>query len=261
MESINLVYFSPTHSTEKILKAIADGTGAKKRIATDITFAGIYDTGALSPPTFVLIGFPVYGGRVPDIVISRIENLRGHGTLAAIVAVYGNRDFDDALLEMRDIMTDKGFTVVSAAAFVGEHSYTTEQYSIAKDRPDAKDLAIAYEYGRELGQFGFLDEKKDRVISLPGTYPYKEKKPNHHITPDTDREKCTKCLTCVSVCPTHSISADTPWVTNPETCIHCSACVKVCPSNAREFTDPRMVRTITWLVENCQTRREPELFL
>ena len=47
-----------------------------------------------------IIGVPVYGGRVPVEAISRLQRLKANNTPAVIVVVYGNRDYNDAILEL-----------------------------------------------------------------------------------------------------------------------------------------------------------------
>ena len=52
--------------------------------------------------------------------------------------LYGNRDFDDALLEAADLLGERGFDVVAAAgAFIGEHSLTAR---VGTGRPDDADV-------------------------------------------------------------------------------------------------------------------------
>lgn len=61
--------------------------------------------------------------------------------------VYGNRDYEDALLELRDTVASLGFTPLSAGAFIGEHSYSTAEMPVAAGRPDATDLQTARTFG------------------------------------------------------------------------------------------------------------------
>lgn len=260
MNSIHLIYFSPTHTTEKIIKKIADGTGLSRITESNITFDSLEDTRELHQSDLVLIGVPVYAGRVPETAISRIGKLRGDGIPAAVIAVYGNRAYDDALLELKNIMFEKGFDVISAASFIGEHSYTTEESPIAFGRPDDKDLEIANIYGKKL-RFHIQDESgAARTLDIPGNYPYRERMPNNKITPVTDRDKCTLCFFCVTICPTGSIKKDDPFITNGETCIRCSACIKECQYGARQFKNEKMLEKIAWLADKCRTRKEPEIF-
>lgn len=98
------------------------------------------------PECLIAIGAPVYGGRVPLDVVNYLQTLHGNGQAAVLVAVYGNRDYEDALLELRDIAKDRGFVPVAAAAFIGEHSFSTEESSIAAGRPDKADIESAEKF-------------------------------------------------------------------------------------------------------------------
>lgn len=67
----------------------------------------------------VVLGTPVYAGRVPNVLLPFLKTVRGDHTPAIPVVVYGNRNFDDALAELRDILENQGFLCGAAAAFVG----------------------------------------------------------------------------------------------------------------------------------------------
>lgn len=56
----------------------------------------------------------------------------------------GNRNYDDALIELRNILEQDGFRTVAGGAFVSEHSFSK---TLAAGRPDAKDLASMQEFG------------------------------------------------------------------------------------------------------------------
>ena len=44
--------------------------------------------------------------------------------LAVPVVLFGNRNFDDGLIELRNILTEDGFMPVAGGAFVGEHAFS-----------------------------------------------------------------------------------------------------------------------------------------
>src|SRR6056297_3543569 len=92
----------------------------------------------------VIFGVPVYSGRVPDLLLEYFNKIKGNNTKAVFVVVYGNRDYDDALLELKDIFENNGFENIASAAFIGEHSYTKK---VAKNRPDEKDIKTALNFG------------------------------------------------------------------------------------------------------------------
>ena len=85
---------------------------------------------------------PVYAGRVAPIALQRIRRLKGENAPVVLVSVYGNRDYEDALVELRDETTRLGFTPLAAGAFIGEHSYSRPGMPVAEGRPDANDLQI-----------------------------------------------------------------------------------------------------------------------
>jgi hypothetical protein len=51
----------------------------------------------------VLIGVPVYAGRVPLEAVAKLRRLRVDRVPAVIIVVYGNREIEDALLELKDL--------------------------------------------------------------------------------------------------------------------------------------------------------------
>jgi hypothetical protein len=56
-----------------------------------------------------LVGAPVHGGRVPEAQPSRLGRLRASGAPDVLIAVYGNRAYEDALLELSEIASGAGF--------------------------------------------------------------------------------------------------------------------------------------------------------
>ncbi len=74
---------------------------------------------------------------MPNVLLKYLETVKGDGAAAMPVVTFGNRAFDDSLIELRDILRDNGFRPFAAAAFVGEHSFST---TLAAGRPDVDDL-------------------------------------------------------------------------------------------------------------------------
>lgn len=52
------------------------------------------------------------------MLLKYLNSIKGNGVLAIGVVVYGNRNFDDALIELRYILELDGFTVIARAAFI-----------------------------------------------------------------------------------------------------------------------------------------------
>jgi len=258
MTKIHAFYFSPTGTSKKTLRAILEGLEGVEITSQDITNQGAQGTFGVDEA--VVIAFPVYSGRVPEILLDRLAGVRGEDTPVAFIALYGNRHYDDALLEMQDELEKKGFTTLSAAAFIGEHSFSTEERPVAKGRPHKEDLEKARQYGRDLMKLLRENPAEWGRLEVPGDFPYKEKKTSAPVGPETDLKLCTQCGQCVPVCPTEAIDREDPARTTEEKCLKCGACIRICPEGARSFTAPPLVAISQRLYENCQEPREPECF-
>jgi ferredoxin len=259
-----LIYFSPTQTTKKVLEGIARGLGTDMVEHLDMTppdaqtriIEELHDE-------FALIGAPVYGGRIPIQATRRLKRLKGDDTPAAIVVVYGNRAYEDALLELRDVVRGLGFNALAGAAFIGEHSFSTQETPLAAARPDANDLAKAEAFGILLHErlANVPPVSRQVCLEVPGSYPHRERGKPSGITPITDPALCGWCETCVSVCPTAAVAARESIETDPSACILCCACVKHCPTGARVMADERIKHTAQWLYEYHGARKEPEIFV
>lgn len=268
IEKLRLLYFSPTQTTKKVLNAIADGLKIEAVMDSDLTLPDSirsekpgeeirFDDG------LTIIGVPVYAGRVAPEAARRIRQFKADGTPAVLVVLYGNREFEDALGELKDLAVEAGFKPIAGGAFIGEHSFADSKFPIARRRPDQNDF-------EKCSEFGVLIKEKiqevDSIDSLPipdfpGNYPYRDAHPLKDSSPETLEDLCTRCETCVSVCPTAAIVLKDKVVTEPSTCIVCCACVKNCPTGARVIRDPQILAITEWLWENYNKRKEPEIFL
>ena len=255
----HLIYFSPTGTTRKIVRQIAAGLDSGDPAEHDLTRSAEGLELHLADGIAV-IGVPVYAGRVPEIFLKRVATLSADGVPAVLVALYGNRAYEDALVEFRDVMTAKGFTVVAAGAFIGEHSYSTVVRPVAANRPDAADLQNARDFGAAVA--GKLSQGSRRVPGgIPGDIPYKDRVPLGGICPETRHELCTLCGTCARVCPTFIITVAQEVTTNAENCVMCCACVKFCPHRARVMRHPLVEARREMLTKNFSGRKEPSWFL
>lgn len=252
-----MIYFSPTGSTRKIVREIAKAANLNCQ-ETDLTTP---DASAVpcqyTNDDFLILGFPVYSGRVPETLRERLESFRGNNTPLAFVATYGNRDYDDALLEIAMLLTQKGFKVVAGAAFVTQHSIVP---TIAAGRPDEEDMNAIREFGRrlvdrvrEITDLSALPE-----LQLKGNYPFREYK-GIPFKPHTTKA-CIECGLCAAKCPTGAIPADTPSITHKDKCISCMRCINICPNQARRLRGYERFLAKMAIASKCKERKMPEYF-
>lgn len=161
------VYFSPTGTTERMVKYAGERLGCTENIDLCRTDLPHYSMGR---EELCVVGVPSFGGRVPLTAAERLQRLRGDRTPALLIVAYGGRAYEDTLRELKDTLETRGFWCLGAAAMVTEHSIARE---IEAGRPSAADY-------RELARF--LTEAKDRLrgepisVRVPGNDPYKEYK-------------------------------------------------------------------------------------
>lgn len=261
------VVFSPTGTSKKIAEAIARSIAPGACI--DVTHTPANGT-PLAANAVAVIAVPVYGGHVAPTALKRLESLRGEGSPAVVVAVYGNRAFGSAVQELAEFVSGRGFVPVAAAAFVGEHSYSAPQTPIAAGRPDAQDLTAAAAFGaavlQKLDAGAIAPIRVDRLrtprtplfallrfIRFVLRYRRQQKRNPIVLLPLGDAGRCTHCGRCAALCPTQAIARGEELRTDPARCIRCNACVKGCPVQARSYPTPFAAA----LARSFARRKEP----
>lgn len=260
INKVKLVYFSPTGTSRKVAESVAQGININVE-RVDLTPPGSESKKIkIMKDELAVIAAPVYSGRIPVAAARRLMTLKGSGGPAVLLAVYGNRAYEDALLELKDIATECGFKAVAAAAFIGEHSFSADKTPIAVGRPDGADLEKAKAFGEEVRKKLAAVEDVPEV-AVPGNKPYRERSASDPMSPETDDGTCILCGMCAEVCPTGAVTVTDAVETVKADCIRCTACVKACPTGARAWAHPGIERAATWLYTNFSERREPETFL
>ena len=263
IRQVKLIYFSPTGTTRKVLESIARGMATPDVEHINLTLPeGARQTIPPFSDELVIIGAPVYGGRLPVDAISRFKQLKGDKTPAVAVVVYGNREFEDALLELKDLAVELGFSPIAGGAFIGEHSFAKEDVPIANGRPDSLDVQRAMNFGVKIkDKVTALQSPEDQsYFNIPGRFPYEGGARDMTAAPVIREDACTVCGMCAVVCPTAAISINGSVAINAELCIRCCACIKSCPTDAMSWEDDMMKKIAAWLNENCITRKEPHIF-
>ena len=154
------------------------------------------------------------------------------------------------------------FAPVAASAFIGEHSFSSQDIPTAHSRPDKTDLEQAALFGKTIAERLSKNEGIETIgdLSVPGNFPYKEgmgKGAFEFIEVD---DNCDGCGTCVSVCPKDAVDELNGYTTVDARCIFCCACIKACPQQARHLMDGPMKDKAKWLSENCAAPKQPQTF-
>lgn len=253
---VHAVYFSATYTTRKMVRWIAKKIG-KNVVEHDITQKRPQEDVILDAQELLVVGMPVYAGRIPATAAADLTKFKGNNTPAIIVCAYGNREYDDALLELNDLVSANGFRVISAAAFIAQHSIFPKVGAL---RPDAADQQKIEDFAMQSVQK--LESIKDLaatpVLNVPGNTPYKEPK-GVPLQPTGDK-KCDACGICVKLCPTQAIPVADPKSTNKELCISCARCIVVCPQKARKFRGPIYQLASMKFTKANAARKEPVVF-
>ena len=256
LRQVTSVWFSPTGQSRQVVELI------RGEIPGNGGFADLTDWKTNRPDygftedEAVIVGVPVYGGRVPATAVERLKKLHGNDTPAILAVTYGNRAYEDALLELRDILTEQGFRPVAGAAISAEHNIV----HFAEGRPDEKDREKIREFGRKAAEIlkeiyssheiGSLLVKGNHPYRLYGTFPIKLKV----------GVGCNGCGLCIKKCPVQAISRTDPKVTDESCCIGCMRCVSLCPTRSRSMGTLMKLAVRQKLKKVCAERKEPEFF-
>lgn len=246
------IVFSPTGGTERVSKAITQNWSQVDTI--DLSDPNTkYAEICLESDALAVIAMPSFGGVAPQLALDRLAMLKGNGANCVIAAVYGNRAYEDTLVQMEDYAQNAGFQVIAAISAVAEHSIIHEY---AAGRPNADDCEKLAEFGDRI-----LEKAASNTLSkpsVPGNRPYK--KAGTGMVPKAD-SNCTSCGLCAQKCPAGAISANAPGSTDKSKCISCMRCVSICPVHARKVSSVMTAVAAAAIKKACSVEKANELFI
>lgn len=243
------IIFSPTGGTEKVAHILGKQLG-DNTVKIDLSDARTdFSQCVISEEDQVLVAMPSFGGRAPAVAIQRLKQIAGNGAKCTLVCVYGNRAYEDTLVEMEDAAKECGFRVIAAVAAVAEHSILP-QY--ATGRPDKTDKAQLADFAAKIAG------KDSEITSIPGNRPYK-KSGGAGLVPKPTKD-CVKCGLCAEKCPVQAIDPAS-FGADPKLCIGCMRCVKQCPSSARKVNGLMVSIAGMAIKKACSVKKENELYL
>ena len=264
------MYFSGTGTTQTICETIA--AQAARVLGTEkLTYDFTLIKNRNSFPDFnsedlVIFGVPTYAGRVPNVLLKYLATLIGNGAYAVPIVLFGNRNYDDSLIELRNILGDKGFKTIAGGAFVGEHSFSR---ILGAGRPNEDDKVEAREFADKI-----CEKLKNGNVEIPvhvkgetpirTYYQPRDRKGTPinilKVKPVVNKELCDNCGICAEVCPMGSIPKDDVF-SYTGICIKCGACEKKCPKGARYYDDAGYIYHRTELEEGYPEPKKNEVFL
>lgn len=250
--SLYTIYFSPTGGAKKVVEQLAKNWGEAPQEIDLSDRTADFSGYSFTEQDACLIAVPSFGGRVPEAALTRLVSMHGGGAKAVLVVSYGNRAYDDTLLELQDAANTCGFSVIGAVAAVAEHSI---MHQFGAGRPDGADCAELSAFAEKLKKA----TSTSGTLSLPGNRPFR---PYGGLPMKPKASKvCTRCGLCAKNCPVGAIPADDPAKTNTEICISCMRCVQICPVQARSNSKALLLVAGQKMKKSCATRKPNELFL
>ncbi len=202
-------------------------------------------------------------GRVPALLIDWLQSIKADNTPAVCIVVYGNRTYEDALLELKNLLVKCGCIPVAGAAYIGEHSFSSSEIPVAEGRPDTDDLNNAELFGQKINEKLISISSADNIsdVTIPGCYPYRGNPTLWDVDFIEVSDECMQCGICAEECPVGAIDLNNSGLIDKEKCITCCACIKNCPQNARVMKPGPVKDAAMRLNKLYKERKEPEFFL
>lgn len=255
MKVIQIV-FSPTGGTQQVADTITAELENQVNKVDLTNPENDYSTLNFLQDDIAVIAVPSYGGRVPALAAERLAKINGNQAQCVVICVYGNRAYEDTLLELSDIAEQSNFKVIAAISAIAEHSI---MHQYATGRPDQKDKDELRNFAGKI-----LKKVKNRnsdtsTFQIPGNRPYK-KSGGGGLVPKAN-DKCVSCGLCAESCPAQAISKENIKNADSKKCISCMRCVVKCPQSARKVNGAMVSVAALTIKKACSERKVNELYI
>lgn len=250
------IVFSPTGGTQKVTDTITAEFGNNINKIDLTNPQNDYSAFNISQDDIAVIAVPSYGGRVPALAAERLTKMNGNQARCIIVCVYGNRAYEDTLIELNDIAEQSNFKVIAAVSAIAEHSIM-RQY--ATGRPDQRDMEELHNFASKILEKIKAVNDYTSALQIPGKRPYK-KAGGAGLVPKAN-DKCNGCGLCAKKCPAQAISGEDLKITDSKKCISCMRCVSQCPQSARKVNGAMVSVVALAIKKACSERKNNELYI
>lgn len=254
-DKITQITFSPTGGTKKVADIISGRLGTTGTVIDLMKYNEDFSKYDIESEGLTVIAAPVFGGLIHETAIARLKQIKGKGSPCVVVAVYGNRAYDDGLLQLKNTAGECGFKVAAAVGACAEHSIWRQFGTGRPDSSDARELTAFAEKIKAKLESGDLSADFD----VPGN-PEHTKASVPPMVPKRDG-KCTSCGKCAKVCPENAINLSNPKEVDGKKCKTCLACVAVCPENARKLNGIILKASAAAMKSKFVERKTNDLFL
>lgn len=271
ISKIRAIYFSGTGNTGRCVAALSEQLG--KLLEVPYEMVSIAPQAArikkfeFAEDELAIVAVPTYDGRVPKFLLPFFETqIQGNKTATIGLCTYGNQDFGNTLIELRELLSSKDMTTISAGAIVSQHVLAPE---VGTRRPNPMDMQRIYNLAKfTADKVKNLDSLPTEPLKVPGTLPlgpYVSPRDRFGYPvnigksrPKTDPAHKETAAVCAKVCPVGAIAPDGIQIPGP--CMHCGFCFKVSAPGAKFYGDENMVSYRKELVAGFQKPKKSWIF-
>ncbi len=269
IRKIVAVYFSPTGGTRKLAERLAvrlaetlglpweafDFTLPKQRLSQR----------CFSGQELVVFACPTYAGKLPNKILPFVrDGFTASGTPAAALVSFGGRAFDNSLAELCDCLSQRGFRLLGAGAFVCRHAFTDR---LAGDRPGEEEYALLDRLAEGiLTRMGCIALPRGAAskVEAPSAAPASSGFPSD-VSAGVFRASDMQGPVPLKIPGDAGAPYYTPRgldgepkvflkakpITDPDKCLRCGHCAAVCPMGSIDPSDPAAVTGICIKCHAC----------